>query len=101
MEEKLKKLYQEIEDRLLNILSAGHNFGKECDCEPDAEYFLYVDIDLVVTPYCLSCGGFRQQKEPEISKDNEIRGIPQIRRMRNQNNNLSYKKLSRIKTKDL
>lgn len=83
MDKEIKKnmqTYYDIGELLFNCIREKSNFGKECFCNPDeTEFFLYIDIELVATPYCLSCGGV-SVKEPVIECNNEEVGIPQIRK---------------------
>lgn len=90
MEDKTIKntceLYDNMNNIMLDSLTTKENFGKECNCNDKRECFFDIDINLVVTPYCLICGG-RIELEPKEDDDNkndlnEERGIPQIRKLK-------------------
>ena len=80
--EKLMKEMYEIQEKIEQILIEKNN-RDTCKCN-SSDYYLHVDSNLLVTPYCLICGGmipevpFKSKKE----KDNEIVTIPQIRERR-------------------
>lgn len=72
-----------------------------CECQDYSNCYLDIDINLIVTAYCLNCGGIIEEKNQErkAEKEQEEVGIPQLRKMRRQDESEAYKKLRR--TKDL
>ena len=104
-EEKNKKLeeYENMEKSILDEIQNKSNFGGDCRCV-NSDFFLYVDCNLNIIPYCMTCGGISKDDDDEDDEyeeetyetyederdlednleDDEVVGMPQIRERKRQ-----------------